>query len=146
MCWFSADENLSTRDAIEGEELVVQELQNTSRRWVVSPNQPDTAVCLPHRCSLRLSEVPEKLQKLLHIGSEAIAVFHESYVPEGAAPQRIGFLSAARDVLVFASGCHMYVGVLPLGIRIDVLSAGVAPAEDKRTPEWEGQSVAVRAE
>ncbi len=132
MCWFSAHEVLSTRNAIEGEELVVQEFPEAGRRWVASPGDPQVAVCLPDRCSLRLTGIPNNLQKQLHIGTEAIAEFRENYQRPRSFLQRLAPPEYLHDVLVFEGGGHFPVRVLPEGVKLDVLSPAVASAAGTR--------------
>ncbi len=126
MCWFSAHEMLPTRDAVEGEELVVQDFSESGRRWVASPGQPEVAVCLTNGCNLRLTGIPQDMQEALHVGSEAIAEFRENYQPPRSFLQRLAPPEHLHDVLVFSGRCHYPVRKLPVGMRIDVLSLAVA--------------------
>jgi hypothetical protein len=124
MCWFSKNERISTRKAIEGEELVVQDFPY--RRWVASPQNPQKAVCLSNGCKLRLNEIPERLQKLLGVGPEAVAEFRELHRP----PRTSLFAwllppLSLYDVLVFPDGNYLEISELPLGLQIDVLSEAV---------------------
>ncbi len=132
MCWFSAHEMLSTRNAIEGEELAVQDFSEAGRRWVASPQEPEVAVCLPGGCHLRLSGIPKDLRKLLNVGSEAVAEFHESYHRPRPFLQRLAPPEYLHDVLVFEGGSYLPVRMLPVGMKIDVLSSAVSPRAGER--------------
>ncbi|HYK88774.1 MAG TPA: hypothetical protein VE398_08390 [Acidobacteriota bacterium] len=128
MCWYSQSERLSSRRAVEGEELVVREIPNQPVRWLVSPQDPQVVVCLPDRCNLRLNDLPEDLQAERRIGSEAVAEVREVYEkPQRTLLARI-FLDPlyCRDALVFPNGRFLAVSRLPLDMRVDVLSAAVA--------------------
>jgi hypothetical protein len=138
MCWFSAHERLPTRDAIEGEELVVRQFPDLGRRWLASPEEPDVAVCICNGCNLRLSEVPGELQALLGIGPEAVARFQQNYLAPRKLLRRFLPPENLQDVLVFPGGNHFPVGHLPIGMRIDVLSTRI-PA-----PLWEGPESRVK--
>ncbi len=133
MCWFSAHEMLSTRNAIEGEELAVQDFSEAGRRWVASPQEPEVAVCLPGGCQLRLTGIPKDLRKLLNVGSEAVAEFHESYQRPRPFLQRLAPPEYLHDVLVFEGGGYVPVRMLPVGMKIDVLSSAVSPYRRERT-------------
>jgi hypothetical protein len=53
MCQFSAlAEN--TRDARQGEDLVVSMAPHASSHWLTEPGKPDVAVCIPHDAPLAL--------------------------------------------------------------------------------------------
>jgi hypothetical protein len=140
MCWYSRYATVSTRNSIEGEELVVQHFPDLFHRWPVSPREPERAVCLEDGCKLRLNDIPENLQKRLEVGSEAVAEFREIYRP----PVRSRFAWILPrmfhyDVLVFPNGRHVEVAVLPVGMRIDVLSVAVAApvTESAMEEQWE---------
>ncbi len=141
MCWFSAHEMLSTRNAIEGEELVVQDFSEVGRHWVASPGEPGTAVCLPGGCSLRLTGIPKDMQKLLDVGSETIAEFRENYQRPRPFLQRLAPPEYLHDVLVFEGGAHFPLRMLPVGIRVDVLSAAVAQPAESGRPRRESEPV-----
>ena len=102
MCWYSRHATLSTRNSIEGEELVVRDFPNLYHRWLVSPREPKTPVCLEDGCKLRLNDIPERLQGRLQVGSEAVAEFHEIYQPPiQSLFERILPRTFHYDVLVF---------------------------------------------
>lgn len=126
MCWFSAHEMLSTRNAIEGEELVVQDFSEAGRRWVASPEESEVAVCLPGGSNLRLTGIPKDLRELLNIGPEAIAEFRENYQRPRPFLQRLAPPEYMHDVLVFEGGSHLPLRMLPVGTKIDALSPAVA--------------------
>jgi hypothetical protein len=140
MCWYSRYATLSTRNSIEGEELVVRQFPDLFHRWLVSPREPERAVCLEDGCKLRLNDIPENLQKKLQVGSEAVAEFHEIYQPPvHSLFARILPRMFHYDVLVFPNGRQIEVAFLPIGMRIDVLSAAVsAPVmEVAKEEQWE---------
>jgi hypothetical protein len=139
MCWYSRYATLSIRNAIEGEELVVRDFPNLYHRWVVSPREPATTVCLGDACKLRLNDVPESLQKRLQVGSEVVAEFHEIYQPPVQSLfARILPRTFHYDVLVFPNGRCLEVALLPLGTRVDVLSAAVVrPVKEEKEEEKE---------
>ncbi|HYK92193.1 MAG TPA: hypothetical protein VE398_25750 [Acidobacteriota bacterium] len=143
MCWFSAHKNLSTRNAIEGEELVVQQFSDPNRRWLASPGEPSVAVCLPSGCNMRLSEIPENLQNLLHVEPEAVVEFRETYQPPQPLLHRIFPAQTIHDVVVFTHGGHFSVGMLPIGMRIDVLSTKERARVRERLEDWEAETVSV---
>ncbi len=131
MCWFSAHETTHSREAIEGEDLVVQQLSDLRRRWLVSPRNTETAVCLRHGSQVRLTEIPENLQKKLRVGPEAIAVFQESHLTPRSFFQRLLPPEPIHDAFLFPNGSYCRVGQLPLGTKVDVLTIG------KSAPRWE---------
>ena len=135
MCWFSAYGRIPTRRAIEGEELVVQQFSEPNRRWVGSSREPGKAVCLLNGSSLRLTEIPSSMQKLLRVQSEAIAEFHEVYLPPRPLIHFFRSSEKVRDVLVFPGGSHFHVGMLPIGMKLDVLSTGPAANAEKDLQE-----------
>ena len=140
MCWYSRYATVSTRNSIEGEELVVQHFPDLFHRWPVSPREPEKAVCLEAGCKLRLNDIPGNLQKRLQVGSEAVAEFHEIYQPPSHSMlARILPRIFHYDVLVFPNGRHVEVALLPLGMRIDVLSVAVAApvTESAMEEQWE---------
>jgi len=126
MCWFSVHGRIATRKAIEGEELVIQDFPGNHHRWLASPQSPQKAVCLSDGCKLRLNAIPEDLQKKLRVGPEAVAEFRELYQPAPTSLlQRILPRPFFYDVLVFPDGNRIEISRLPLGMRIDVLSAAI---------------------
>ena len=140
MCWYSRYATVSTRDSQEGEELVVRHFPELYHRWVVSEREPEVAVCLSEGCKLRLNDVPRNLQKKLQIGPEAVAEFHELYQPPvHSLFARILPRMFHYDVLVFANGRQIEVTLLPLGMKLDVLSAAIAaPVTVEMTEQdWE---------
>ncbi len=127
MCWYSQSERLPSRRAVEGEELVVAEIPGHSIRWPVSSKDPQKPVCLPDRCSLRLTGIPQELQTELSVSSEAVAEFREVYErPRKTILARI-FLDPPiwRDVVLFPNDRFLAVSRLPLGMSVDVLSPAV---------------------
>lgn len=116
MCWFSSGMS-RTRKAIEGEELVIQNFPN-DMRWPASPKNPQKAVCLVDGSRLKLNGIPHELQKAHNVGAEAVVEFRQ--FSEQTPPKQ-----PFHDILLFQSGDHVKVSQLPLGMRIDVLSAAV---------------------
>ena len=116
MCWFSSAMS-RTRKAIEGEELVIQNFPH-KMRWPASPKNPQRAVCLLDGSRLKLNDIPQELQEAHNVGSEAIVEFRQF---SKRTPPRSPF----HDIVLFHSGGHIQVSQLPLGMRIDVLSAAV---------------------
>ena len=144
MCWYSQYARLSTRKAIEGEELVVQDFPGHHHRWVASQQNPQKAVCLADGCKLRLNAIPEELQKLLRIGPEAVAEFRETYQPLlNSLFDRILPHFLLYDVLVFPNGHHLEVSLLPLGMKIDVLSPAVVTPVREEQEEDEPETIYV---
>ena len=137
MCWFSADRRISTRKAIEGEELVVQDFPRHYHRWLASPQNPQKAVCLTDGCTLPLNGLPERLQKVLGVRSEAVAEFRELYqAPRTSLFTWISPMLSFYDVLVFPAGTYLEISELPLGMKIDVLSKAVlTPVKEEKKNE-----------
>ena len=140
MCWFSKNERISTRKAIEGEELVVQDFPY--RRWLAFPQNPQSAVCLSNGCKLRLNGIPERLQKLLGVGPEALAEFRELH-----RPHRTSLFAwllpplSLYDVVVFPDGNYLEISELPLGMVVDVLSEAVAKPFKEQKKHNQPQSI-----
>lgn len=134
MCWYSQHERLSTRRAIEGEELAIADFPNQGQ-WLVSPEDPWTPVCIPNGCMLRLSNIPKSLQKELKVDSEAVAEFREIYQRTANSllariflPPRLCF-----DVVIFPNGRSLEVSMFDPDIKVDVLSpAVVTPVGEKK--------------
>jgi hypothetical protein len=117
MCWYSQHEKANTRKAVEGEELMVQDFPN-HRRWLASAADIETPVCI---------DIPEKLQKELELGSEAVGEFREIYQRNPSSwlariflPPRLCF-----DVVTFPNGRCLEVSRFCSGMTVDVLSAAV---------------------
>jgi hypothetical protein len=129
MCWYSQQEKIDTRKAIEGEELIVHDFPNHGR-WLASPREIEKPVCIQNGCKLRISNIPQNLQKELKIASEAIGEFKEIYQKHPASliaklflPPRLCF-----DAVVFPSGKALEISRFSPNTKVDVLSeAIVAP-------------------
>ena len=65
---------------------------------------------------MKLNGIPPELQKAHNVGAEAVVEFRQ--FSERTPPK-----SPFHDILLFRSGDHVQVSQLPLGMRIDVLSA-----------------------
>ncbi|HYK92188.1 MAG TPA: hypothetical protein VE398_25725, partial [Acidobacteriota bacterium] len=98
------------------------------------------AVCLRSGCNLRLNEIPENLQNLLHVEPEAVVEFRETYYPPQPLIQRIFPARQIRDVVVLPHGGHFSVGMLPIGMRIDVLSTKERARVRERLEDWEAET------
>ena len=142
MCWFSADRRITTRKAIEGEELVIHDFPGNHNRWLVSAQNRQKAVCLADGCKLRLNSIPEEMQRRLRVGSEAVAEFREVYQPAPTSLfERILPRPFFYDVLVFADGNRIEIPRLPLGMKVDVLSAAVVGPVMKENKGEESEPV-----
>jgi len=142
MCWFSADRRIATRKAIEGEELIIHDFPGNHNRWLVSAQNRQKAVCLADGCKLRLNSIPEEMQRRLRVGSEAIAEFREVYQPAPTSLfERILPRPFFYDVLVLADGNRIEISRLPLGMKIDVLSAAVVGLVMKENKREESEPV-----
>ena len=139
MCWYSQHEQLNTRRAIEGEELVVYDFQGRGR-WLASPEDLETPVCITNGCMIRISNIPKNLQKELKVESEAVAEFREIYQRSANSllarlflPPRLCF-----DVVLFPNGRSLEVSEFPLSIKVDVLSRAVVTPVGEAREEVEG--------
>jgi hypothetical protein len=72
MCYVSAEGR--SRDAKEDEVLVVSRQPHESK-WLVSPDDPSTAVCLKEGTQVELLYIPEKTQRKFGIPRETQATF-----------------------------------------------------------------------
>jgi hypothetical protein len=134
MCWYSQHERQNTRKTIEGEELIVRDFPGHGR-WLASPEDPETPVCLSNGCMLKFSNIPKNLQKELKVGTEAVAEFRELYQKSPNSLLAKIFLppKLCFDVVLFPMGRSLEISVLPISVRIDVLSpAVVGPLGDVR--------------
>ena len=127
MCWYSQYERLSTRKAIEGEELRVCNFHGQGQ-WLVSPENPSIPVCLPNGCKLRITNIPPKLQKELKLGPEEVAEFREVYQKSPDSLLGRIFLppKLCFDVVLFDNGRALEVSVFAPEIKVDVLSQAIA--------------------
>ena len=97
---------------------------------LASPEEPETPVCIPNGCMLRISDIPKRLQKELKVGAEAVGEFREIYQRSANSllariflPPRLCF-----DVVLFANGRSLEVTLFDPEIRVDILTpAVVAP-------------------
>jgi len=125
-------ERLKVREAIEGEELVMRDFPN-KLRWLASPRDPETPVCMPNGCKLRISDIPKNLQKELRVDSEAVAEFREVFQqPPSSLIARIFFApKQCFNVVLFSTGRSLEISRFAPTMRVDVLSpAIVAPVGD----------------
>ena len=134
---------LRTRLAVEGEQLTVyrfptgtlgltspselegckQELRGWQSR--LNPRQVPCAVCIPPGASLRLYDIPDRLQRQLGIGPVEEVVF-----------MQMGALSGRhRDGVRFKNNQEILLQQLVEGERADVLSLGLSPEEEVKTLE-----------
>jgi hypothetical protein len=129
MCWYSQHERLNTRRAIEGEELEVRDFPNHGR-WLASAEDPDTPVCIPNGCMLRISNIPRNLQKELKLNSEAVAEFREIHQRSANSLLARIFLppKLCFDVVLFQNGRALQIPMFSPEMQVDILSpAVVAP-------------------
>jgi hypothetical protein len=134
MCWYSQHERINTRTAIEGEELIVCDFPGHGR-WLASPEETETPICLKNGCKLRLSNIPKNLQKELKLDSEAIAEFREIYQREPKNLLAKIFLppKLCFDIALFHNGRSLEISAFPLSVKVDVLSPAVAgPLGERR--------------
>ena|SRR6516162_7197872 len=110
MCWFSAEYANQVEEAKAGQRLAIKTM-NWHANWVVRETDVETArpcpVCLIDRTRV-LFRFSESQQALLHLGSEAEAVFKMLRRPK-------------RDIFEFADGRQIPLGDLPAGLIFDVL-------------------------
>jgi len=106
---------------------VVREFPDQGR-WLASPENPETPVCIPNGCILRVTNIPKNLQKDLKIRTEAIAECREiiqqtatSLLARIFLPPRLCF-----DVVLFSKGRSLEITVFTPGVTVDVLSPAVA--------------------
>lgn len=117
MCDYSF-EGLESRDAQVGDQLVTARLGEFDCIGLVSPNQPDVAVCmLPGSCLKVTGGVSAALQGKLHISLGDRATFLKRDLPAGR--------SDYQDSLHF--DCHVADATilfqeLPAGLQFEVLS------------------------
>jgi hypothetical protein len=139
MCWYSQHERMNTRNAIEGEELIVYDYPGHGR-WLASPEEKATPVCLKNGCKLRLSNIPNNLQKELKINSEIVAEFRDIYQRSPKTLLAKIFLppKLCFDIALFPNGRTLEISAFPLSIKVDVLSpAVVAPFREGKENETE---------
>ena len=110
MCWFSTEYANQIEDAKTGQRLGIKKM-NWHSNWVVRETELDTPrpcpVCLIDRTRV-LFRLSESQQSLLHLGTEAEAVFRMLKLPK-------------RDDFEFSDGRQITLGDLPAGLIFDVL-------------------------
>ena len=139
MCWYSQHERVNTREAIEGEELIVQDFPNQGR-WLASADDIETPVCIRNGCKLRISNIPKNLQKELKLDSETVGEFREvhqrnpdSLLARIFLPPRLCF-----DVVIFSNGRCLEISRFTPGMTVDILSPALL------APIGEGEGEAER--
>jgi hypothetical protein len=121
MCYISAEGR--SRDAREDEVLVVQRLPHGSN-WLVSPDDPSTAVCLKEGTQVELLYVPEKTQRQFGFPPETQATFKmEKWW--------------RRDLFVLPDGRKVELRKLQPGQVVRVLSKPVTLNQKELSPEKE---------
>lgn len=131
MCDFSIEHHAS-RKARTGDKLVTTSLGEHGTVGLVSPDQPNIAVCLLPGTRLKVrGDVPRHLVSQFSISAGDEATFNKRELPEG----QIGY----RDGLVFdhmQTGTHILFQDLLEGLQFEVISipakqsvAESAPAE-----------------
>jgi hypothetical protein len=117
MCWFSTEYSNQIEEAKTGQRLGIKQMTWHSN-WVVRETELDAPrpcpVCLIDRTKV-LFRFSETQQLLLHLGSEAEAVFRMLKKPK-------------RDVFQFADGKQITLSDLPAGLIFDVL---VVPGSER---------------
>jgi hypothetical protein len=144
MCWYSQHEGVNTRNAIEGEELVVQDFPNQGR-WLASADDVEMPVCIQNGCKMRISNIPRNLQKELRLESEAVGEFREVYQRNPNSllariflPPRLCF-----DVVIFSSGRCLEVSRFVPGMTVDILSPAVLAPVGEGGKEREAERIYV---
>jgi hypothetical protein len=110
MCWFSTEYSNQIEEAKTGQRLGIKKMSWHSN-WVVRETELDAPrpcpVCLIDRTRV-LFRFSESQQALLHLGTEAEAVFRMLKRPK-------------RDAFEFSDGTQITLGDLPAGLIFDVL-------------------------
>ena len=122
MCDYSL-EQFQSRPARTGEQYVT-DLFSTGSVGIVSPDDPQTAVCVPYDAGLRLENIPKDLQVSCGLDARADAVFAQQ--PHGR----------YRDGVAFANGARLSLQELGPDVTVSVthlLDDGV-PAEPAAEP------------
>ena len=132
MCWYS-NYRIETRQAVEGEELVIKNFPKQNANWPVGSD--GRAVCIADGCKLKLSEIPGAVQSVWGIGSEAIGQFCQT--------SEWFQLDPIHDIVLFESGRSIMLKLMPVGVKIDVLSNAIA-AVPVAEPEPELEAVPVQ--
>jgi len=127
MCWFSTEYTNQIEDAKTGQRLGIKQM-NWHSNWVVRETEIDAPrpcpVCLTDRTRV-LFRFSESQQALLHVGTEAEAVFRMLKRPK-------------RDVFEFSDCKQITLGDLPAGLIFDVL---VVPGSEQLSTVLERESV-----
>jgi hypothetical protein len=142
MCWYSQHARLNTRKAVEGEDLVVREFPGHGR-WLASPYDTDTPVCIANGSKLRITDIPKNLQKELKIPSETVAEFREIYqkTPNSLLARIFLPPKLCFDVALFPNGRCLEISEFPLSIKVDVLSPAVVAPTGEGKKENEAESL-----
>ena len=110
MCWFSTEYANQIEEAKTGQRLGIKNM-TWHANWVVRETELETPrpcpVCLVNRTRV-LFRFSESQEALLHLGSEAEAIFRMLRHPK-------------RDIFEFADGKQITLGDLPAGLIFDVL-------------------------
>ena len=110
MCWFSTEYTNKIDQAKAGQRLGIKNM-TWHANWVVRETELETPrpcpVCLVDRTRV-LFRFSESQEALLHLGSEAEAIFRMLRHPK-------------RDIFEFADGKRITLGDLPAGLIFDVL-------------------------
>jgi hypothetical protein len=115
MCYVSAEGR--SRDAKEDEVLVVSKQPHESN-WLVSPDDPSTAVCLKEGTQVELLYIPEKTQRKFDFPRETQATFKmEKWW--------------RRDLFVLGDGRKVELRKLQPGQVVRVLSVPVSNQEER---------------
>jgi hypothetical protein len=115
MCYVSAEGR--SRDAKEDEVLVVSKQPHESN-WLVSPDDPSTAVCLKEGTQVELLYIPEKTQRKFGFPRETQATFKmEKWW--------------RRDLFVLGDGRKVELRKLQPGQVVRVLSVPASNQEER---------------
>jgi hypothetical protein len=118
MCYVSAEGR--SRDAKEDEVLVVSRQPHDSN-WLVSPDDPSTAVCLKEGTQVELLYIPEKTQRKFGFPPETQATFKmEKWW--------------RRDLFVLRDGRKVELRKLQPGQVVRVLSVRAAANQEEILP------------
>jgi hypothetical protein len=115
MCYYSAEGH--SRAACQDEVLVVQR-QRHGRNWLVSPDDPSTAVCLPDGAEVELLYIPEDTRRQFGLAEEAVGRFKMRHWWR-------------RDILVIGNGAKVPLQQLQPHQVVRLLSLGKGCAEEQ---------------
>ena len=142
---------VSSRDAVEGERLIVHRFPNGVKGFVSQPevlaftagetgvwkkiwnwfcSRTPYAICLPAGARLIMRDVPDSLRMQLGVGCDEEVTMVQSGTPD-----------AFRDAVRFQQGTEILIQRLPVGQVADVLSLSRNSRERKYSIESESPSL-----